>query len=340
MTVLVTGAAGFLGSHVTDLLIEAGDHPRVLVRPATSMSQRRPMSRSTAEIRRSRRPGGCTERRGSRPSLCSADRAMGPRSRVRTDERPRARDACARCDERRGPASRARQLDHRPRVAGTARPMRPRRCERSRIPTVARRPRANGILERLIRNEQAPVTIVRPGWIYGPRDTGEFRALGTVGRRGADAHGRRRAKPRAADLCPRCPMGVLLAGEAEGAEGRRYLLVNDEAVTQRDFIGAMAAELGVPAPGGVSLPARAGARRRQRRPVGRLLRQNGPRPSLALASNSWVARTASRSRGHDRSSASHRWSTWPTVSGAASTGSAKRRERPRLRRSTRAAEAR
>ena len=33
MTVLVTGAAGFLGSHVTDLLIEAGEHPRVLVRP-------------------------------------------------------------------------------------------------------------------------------------------------------------------------------------------------------------------------------------------------------------------------------------------------------------------
>ena len=42
--------------------------------------------------------------------------------------------------------------------------------------------------------------------------------------------------------------GVLLAAEAEEAEGRCYLLVNDEPVTQRDFVAAIAAELGVPTP--------------------------------------------------------------------------------------------
>ena len=41
--------------------------------------------------------------------------------------------------------------------------------------------------------------------------------------------------------------GVLLAA-AEGAVGRAYLLVNDEPVTQRDYLGAIARELGVPAP--------------------------------------------------------------------------------------------
>ena len=30
------------------------------------------------------------------------------------------------------------------------------------------------LLERMIRDERAPVTIVRPGWIYGPRDTASF----------------------------------------------------------------------------------------------------------------------------------------------------------------------
>ena len=36
MTTLVTGAAGFLGSHVARLLIERGDGVRVLLRPTSS----------------------------------------------------------------------------------------------------------------------------------------------------------------------------------------------------------------------------------------------------------------------------------------------------------------
>jgi nucleoside-diphosphate-sugar epimerase len=42
--------------------------------------------------------------------------------------------------------------------------------------------------------------------------------------------------------------GIVMASEAEQAEGRSYLLVNDEPVTQRDFVGAIAAELDVPPP--------------------------------------------------------------------------------------------
>jgi nucleoside-diphosphate-sugar epimerase len=42
--------------------------------------------------------------------------------------------------------------------------------------------------------------------------------------------------------------GVLLASEADDAEGRCYVLVNDEPVTQRDFITAIAQELGAPLP--------------------------------------------------------------------------------------------
>ena len=42
--------------------------------------------------------------------------------------------------------------------------------------------------------------------------------------------------------------GALLASEAEQAEGRSYLLVNDEAVTQREFIAAIAAEPGAAMP--------------------------------------------------------------------------------------------
>jgi nucleoside-diphosphate-sugar epimerase len=42
--------------------------------------------------------------------------------------------------------------------------------------------------------------------------------------------------------------GLLLASQASGAIGRTYVLVSDEPVTQCQFLGAIARELGVPAP--------------------------------------------------------------------------------------------
>jgi nucleoside-diphosphate-sugar epimerase len=104
------------------------------------------------------------------------------------------------------------------------------------------------LLARLIREERAPVTIVRPGWIYGPRDhssfarivrrveSGQMITLGSGTNHVPLIYARDAAE------------GVVLAGEAPHAEGRSYLLVNDEPVTQRQFIGAVAGELGAPTP--------------------------------------------------------------------------------------------
>ena len=44
------------------------------------------------------------------------------------------------------------------------------------------------------------------------------------------------------------PQGWCWRGEADGAAGRSYLLVNDEPVTQRDYLAAIAARLGARAP--------------------------------------------------------------------------------------------
>jgi nucleoside-diphosphate-sugar epimerase len=42
--------------------------------------------------------------------------------------------------------------------------------------------------------------------------------------------------------------GMLLASQTHLARGRAYLLVNDEPVTQIEYLGAIAKELGVPSP--------------------------------------------------------------------------------------------
>jgi nucleoside-diphosphate-sugar epimerase len=104
------------------------------------------------------------------------------------------------------------------------------------------------LLQRMIRDEGAPVTIVRPGWIYGPRDTASFArfaALIDQGRMMLIGSGQNHLPLVYVDDAAE---GALLAGEAEQAVGRTYLLVNDQPVTQRDFVDAIAAELGAPMP--------------------------------------------------------------------------------------------
>jgi nucleoside-diphosphate-sugar epimerase len=104
------------------------------------------------------------------------------------------------------------------------------------------------LLQRLIHEERAPVTIVRPGWIYGPRDTASFARIARM-----IESGRMRMIGSGQNHLPLVYVrdvarGMLLAGQAAQARGRAYLLVNDQRVTQRDFIAAIAAELGAPMP--------------------------------------------------------------------------------------------
>jgi nucleoside-diphosphate-sugar epimerase len=104
------------------------------------------------------------------------------------------------------------------------------------------------LLQRLIRDAGAPVTIVRPGWIYGPGDHASFGRLAE-----RIAGGRMVVIGRGDNHLPLIHVrdvarGILLASETAGAEGKAYLLVNDEPVTQREYLDAIAAELGVPGP--------------------------------------------------------------------------------------------
>ena len=104
------------------------------------------------------------------------------------------------------------------------------------------------LLHRMIRDEGAPVTIVRPGWIYGPGDTasfGRFAQLIDEGRMIVVGTGRNHLP---LVYVRDAAEGLLLAAATEQSPGRTYLLVNDEPVTQRQFLDAIAAELNAPPP--------------------------------------------------------------------------------------------
>ncbi|MBV9853432.1 MAG: NAD-dependent epimerase/dehydratase family protein [Streptosporangiaceae bacterium] len=107
---------------------------------------------------------------------------------------------------------------------------------------------AERLLRRMIMEDGAPVTIVRPGWIYGPGDGASFARVARTIEKGRMLMVGSGQNHLPLIYVGDVAQGIVLASEAADAEGRSYLLVNDEPVTQRDFLAAIASELGVPAP--------------------------------------------------------------------------------------------
>jgi 2-alkyl-3-oxoalkanoate reductase len=100
----------------------------------------------------------------------------------------------------------------------------------------------------MIREDDAPVTIVRPGWIYGPRDRASFARIARMVERGRMVMVGSGENHLPLIYVEDAARGVLLASESGQAAARCYLLVNEEPVTQWDFVSAIAAALGVAPP--------------------------------------------------------------------------------------------
>jgi nucleoside-diphosphate-sugar epimerase len=103
-------------------------------------------------------------------------------------------------------------------------------------------------LWQLIEERSAPVTIVRPGVIYGPRDTNSFGRFAKLVEQGKMALIGSGTNCLPLIYIRDVARAVVLASEAKQAVGRAYIVVNDEPVTQQDYFHAIAKELGVPPP--------------------------------------------------------------------------------------------
>jgi nucleoside-diphosphate-sugar epimerase len=282
MTVLVTGGAGFLGSDLVELLLQAGESPRVLVRPGDDVTA---LAAGDVDIHW----GDLADPAALASATRGVDRVLHCAARTGpwgpADEYERVNVRGLETLVRTALSAGARRFVHVSSITvhgndvrGAADETAPLRGE----PNPYSRSKVAGerLLWRMIQEEAAPVTILRPGWIYGPGDRASFSRLAEM-----VATGRMVLVGDGSNHLPLIYVrdvgrGILLAAESEQAVGRSYVLVNDEHVTQRDFLKAIAAELGVPAPNR-HLPYRlaltAGATAEA---LGRLVRRREPPPVM------------------------------------------------------------
>ncbi|HEX6395452.1 MAG TPA: NAD-dependent epimerase/dehydratase family protein [Acidimicrobiales bacterium] len=250
MTVLITGAGGFLGGHLAETLRASGYAVRALVQPGEDVTA---LTETNADI--------CYGDLDDRDSLERAvDRAelvlhcaakTGPWGhyfdyhRINVEGTERLLNASLQAGVKRFIHVSSITV-HGADVRGTATESSPLVSDGD--PYTRTKLEAEQVLQQRIAQENASVTIVRPGMIYGPRDSHTFGRIARLidgGRMVIIGSGRNQMPLIHVSDAAR---GILLASEARHAVGRTYLLVNDEPTTQLDFLSRIAEELGAATP--------------------------------------------------------------------------------------------
>ena len=253
MQTLVTGATGFLGSHIANRLIERGDSVRALVRPTSDTSY--------LESRGELVVGDITETDSLPAALASVEVVYhaaanvsdwgpwsdfkritvdGTRNMLRAAAAAGVKrflhvssDAVYRFDDL------AKGVDETTRLETHFGPLDYYRRAKTDAEKIARRAHERG---------RVPVTIVRPGLILGERDAVMLPGLVTFLKSSTAAYmgnGRNRLPcvygGDVADLCVR-------AATTETALGETYNALNEEHVTQRELFDAATESAGIDAP--------------------------------------------------------------------------------------------
>jgi nucleoside-diphosphate-sugar epimerase len=248
--VLVTGATGFVGSHLLDMLVERGDEVRILARPGVDVKW---LAQTGVEVYR----GDLSDRMSLETAVDGVGRVLHCAART-GPWGPQAEYEIANVQGLKtlvdvALAAGVQRIVHVSSVTvhgvdvhGTADEMTPLRggsdpYSRSKVA-------GEQLLQQMIRDKGAPLTIVRPGLVYGPRDTGSFGRFATLIEQGKMVVIGPGNNHMPLIYVTDVAQGILLASAADHAIGREYILVNDEPVTQCNYLNAIASELGVPLP--------------------------------------------------------------------------------------------
>ncbi len=246
MKVLLTGANGFVGSHVLDALLAAGHETAITLRRA---SETRFIERHLTEVQVHYAPLADAE--ALRAALAGAEvvihcagktKAVCAREyfAVNAEGTRRLVEACN------AHAGALRQLVHISSLAvsGPGTPPEPAREEAPPAPVSAYgRSKAQG--EEHVRTAcRVPYTVLRPAAVYGPRDTDFFLLFQAV-HRGLVPLVDGGRQPVSLIFAPDVADGVLAALGREPGYGHVYHLAHPVPWTQRALLGRMAQAMGV-----------------------------------------------------------------------------------------------
>ncbi len=245
---LVTGATGLLGSHIAEQLVVRGERVRALVRPSGDTTFLRRIGAELAE-------GDLGDANSVRRAVAGADVVYHSAARVGDwgpwrafqeqvlDATAHLLDACR--------AEKVGRVLHVSSITVYGQPDHERLITEDEPP--AGKPgsweyyrRAKLAAEELCRAYPGPLTIVRPGWMYGPRDRITFPrvvAALRLGRVGIIGTGDNLLNLiYAGDVAD----GAIRAADREQAVGRAYNFCGEGEVTQRQLIDALTDALGLP----------------------------------------------------------------------------------------------
>jgi nucleoside-diphosphate-sugar epimerase len=248
--VLVTGAAGFLGGHVVDMLVERGDEVRAMALPTEDTSRLRALP--GVEVVQ----GDLTDAESLKRAVQGVERVYN----VAAKTGPWGLEEVYRAINVQGLAN----LIHASLEAGVKRIVHTSSItvyghhlhgivteehsyHAEDNPYSRTKIAGEKLIANLVKDHNAPVVIVRPGWIYGPRDTasfGRFVALVESGKGFLIGSGK--------NIVPvvyvrDVAQGLIKAGEAgDEVIGRAYTLADDRRVTQAEYLNTIADKLHVP----------------------------------------------------------------------------------------------
>ena len=245
---LITGATGQLGSHIAQRLRERGEHVRALTRPTSNTSFLQSLDVELVhgdvhDVESLKR--GCA---GVDIVYHCAARVSdwGPWSQFKNETVTATRNVLEACA-----AARIGRLLHVSSISVYGRPRRGQLV--TEASPLGRRfmwwdyyPRAKLLAENLVREHQGAWTIVRPSWIYGPRDRISMPRVVPVLRSGkAPIIGSGENLLNiiyAGDVAA----GAILAANHPGAVGQTYNLSSRGEVTQRKLVDTLCDALGLP----------------------------------------------------------------------------------------------
>ncbi len=250
MKVLVTGAAGFLGGHLVDLLVARGDEVRALVRPVEDAGRLR--SISSVEVVH----GDLTGVASLQEAVQGVQRVYNVAARTGPwgmEENYWRVNVEGLADlVRVSMAAGVQRIVHTSSITvyghhlhGIVTEADPFHAEDN--PYSRSKIAGEKLLANLVKDDGAPVVIIRPGWIYGPRDNASFArfvALVESGKGFILGSGK--------NIVPvvyvrDVAQGLIKAGDAgDEVLGQAYTIVNDQRVTQAQYLNTIADCLGVP----------------------------------------------------------------------------------------------